>query len=86
MSGAFMRGMANRLACFICGHPCVPTGRHAILIAEWKCQRCGGLYVSHAHYRNVLPADEGSESIFRDAIKASDALRKPPPPGWRPAG
>ncbi len=72
----------RRIVCFFRGHPCEPTGRHAILLMEWKCKHCGGIYVSHAHHGNALmDADEGSDRIFRDcmdAIKASDAY---PPNG-----
>lgn len=69
--------LVRRTVCFFRGHPCEPTGRHAILLMEWKCKRCGGIYVSHAHHSNaLLSADDGSDRIFRDcmdAIKASEA-------------
>jgi hypothetical protein len=75
--GRSLEHMVRRITCFLRGHPCEPTGRHAILLVEWKCKRCGGLYVSHAHHSNALmSADDGSDRIFRDcldAIKAADA-------------
>ena len=81
MPGSLQR-MVRRITCCLRGHPCEPTGRHAILLVEWKCKRCGGLYVSHAHHGNALmSADDGSDRIFRDcmdAIKAADAY---PPNG-----
>ena len=71
------RRFVRRILCFFRGHPCEPTGRHAILVVEWKCKRCGGIYVTHAHYGNdLLPADDDSDRLFRDcmdAIKASEA-------------
>ena len=78
----WLERMVRRMACFFLGHPCEPTGRHAILLVEWKCKRCGGLYVAHAHHGNALmDADNDSDRIFRDcmdAIKAADAY---PPNG-----
>ncbi len=71
-----LRLFLRRIACFLRGHPCEPTGRQAILLMEWKCKCCGGVYVSHAHYGPALiPANEGSDRIFRDfadAVKASE--------------
>ncbi len=72
-----LKRLVQRIVCFFRGHPCEPTGRHAILLVEWECKRCGGTYVSHAHHGNALmAADNGSDRLFRDcmaAIKASDA-------------
>lgn len=62
------------LRCFIKGHPCVATGRAAILLTEWKCQRCGGTFVSHRYHGNALvKSDTDSDRIFRDF---ADAIRK----------
>lgn len=78
-SGAavLVKRLVRRIVCFFRGHPCDPTGRHAILLMEWKCKRCGGIYVSHAHHGNALiDADDDSDRIFRDCmdvIKGSDA-------------
>jgi hypothetical protein len=73
----WLESVVRRVWCFVTGHPCEPTGRHAILLREWRCKRCGGLYISHAEYGNcLLPADSGSDRILRDcmdAIKASEA-------------
>lgn len=62
-----IRNLLNKLACFFGGHPCVPTGRHGIVIHEWLCPRCGGLFVSHNDHGNILvDADERSDQIFKD--------------------
>lgn len=58
-------------SCLAKGHPCEPTGRHAILIKEWKCKNCGGTYVSHVHYGNMLlPADRESDQFISDCSAA----------------
>lgn len=73
---ALLRRLGAKVLCLVQGHPCEPTGRHAILLREWRCLRCGGLFVSHIEHGNaLLPADEDSNRIFRDyadAIKASE--------------
>ncbi len=64
---AWFRRAVAKLRCFLCGHPCDPTGRHGIVLIEWKCRRCGGLYVSHVEHGNALVrADADSDQIFRD--------------------
>lgn len=56
--------------CAVKGHPCDPTGRHANLLYEHRCRRCGGFYVSHVHYGSILiGVDAESNRIFED-IKA----------------
>ncbi len=60
-----MKTLWKRILCFFGGHPCEPTGRRGIVMKEWRCQRCGGLYVSHADYgRCLLPADATTDMIF----------------------
>ena len=49
-----LKRLVQRIVCFFRGHPCEPTGRHAILLVEWECKRCGGTYVSHAHHGRAL--------------------------------
>jgi hypothetical protein len=70
-----LRRLVRRVLCFVQGHPCQPTGRTAILLTEWVCQRCGGTFVSHKEHGNALvPGDPDSDRIFRDwmdAIKTS---------------
>jgi hypothetical protein len=67
----------NKLRCFIGGHPCDPTGRHGIVLIEWRCRRCGGLYVSHVdHGTALVDADEGSDRIFRDVDRALEISRR----------
>lgn len=64
----------RRIKCLLKGHPCKPTGRSAILLVEWKCERCGGVYVSHVHHGRVLAdADAHSDQIFRDYLDATRA-------------
>lgn len=72
--------LVRRVACWCKGHTCHPTGRHAILLVEWRCERCGGLYVSHAHHGNALiAADEVSDFIFRDVMNVINASKVYPP-------
>lgn len=60
-----MRRFLNWLRCSVFGHPCVPTGRHGIVLQEWRCLRCSGVYISHADHGNLLvPANEHSDLIF----------------------
>lgn len=70
--------LVRRVRCMVQGHPCEMTGRHAILLIEWRCTRCGGLFVSHLHYGAALASpDAESEQLFRDfadAIRAQDVL------------
>lgn len=57
----------NRLLCFLFGHLCEPTGRRGIVLREWRCERCGGLYISHRDYGNaIVPADEDSDRMLSD--------------------
>lgn len=64
----------RRLCCLVTGHPCRPTGRKAILLTEWKCHRCKGIYVSHAHHGRILAdSDEDCDKIFRDFADAVEA-------------
>lgn len=62
-----MKRLFTRLRCRLFGHSCSPTGRHAILLTEWRCRDCDGLFVSHVdHGRALMPADAESDQIFRD--------------------
>lgn len=62
-------------SCRFGGHPCTPTGRRGVTLREWKCQRCGGIYVSHTAYGNTLiPADSASDIIFTRWETSKDAL------------
>jgi hypothetical protein len=58
----------KKLLCFFKGHSCEPTGRHAVQLREWKCQRCGGLYVSNEpEYGDMLlPSDGDFVKLFED--------------------
>ncbi len=73
-----VKQLVRRLLCMVQGHPCEMTGRHAILLIEWRCKRCGGLFVGHAHHGALLVTpDAQSEQLFRDfadAIRAKDVL------------
>lgn len=69
--------LVRRLRCMVQGHPCVLTGRHAILLIEWRCTRCGGLFVSHVHHGATLVSHDAQiEQLFRftDALRAQDVL------------
>jgi hypothetical protein len=65
-----MKTLLLRLFCFFAGHPCLPTGRHGLLLTEYRCTRCGRLYLGSSEYPGrLLPADQGSDRIFRDGGK-----------------
>lgn len=55
------------LICSLLGHPCEPTGRHGVILKEWKCLRCGEFYVSHPDHGNrLIKRDEAAEKIFQE--------------------
>lgn len=57
----------KKFLCILFGHPCERTGRHAIVLTEWRCRRCGGFYISHVDHGDMLiPADADSDRIFQD--------------------
>ena len=75
----WLQRLVRRIACACYGHQCEPTGRHAILLMEWKCKRCGGIYVSHLHHGNALrDADDKSDRLFRDCLDAIKASQLSP--------
>jgi hypothetical protein len=60
----------KRLVCLLLGHPVIPTGRHGVVLREWECGRCGGIYVSHPDYDGkLLPTNSELEAIFRENRK-----------------
>ena len=55
----------DHIRCLVYGHRCEATGRHGHLLHEWRCLRCGGVFVSHVDYGSLLiPADKDSDQIF----------------------
>ena len=59
--------LLKKLVCFVRGHSVLPTGRHAILLREWWCSRCGGRYVSHRDFGDaLLAADDDFDRIVAD--------------------
>lgn len=56
----------RRAFCLMLGHPTIET-RRAILLTEWRCQNCGGRFVSHRdHGDTLLSADAESDRIFEE--------------------
>jgi len=66
--GGEMKKWFRKLCCFFLKHPCKPTGRHAVQLREWKCDRCGGVFVSNTpEYGNMLlDSDEDFDTLFKD--------------------
>lgn len=65
-----------KVRCMIRGHDCERTGRHSLILREWRCKDCGGLYVSNAdHYdlNALIPADAESDRIFRSWMEQGSA-------------
>jgi hypothetical protein len=71
----------RRITCFLRGHRCYRTGRYSFLLEEWKCERCGKIYVAHGDFGSyLLPGDAESDALFR---MWSD-LNPPPPSSQDP--
>jgi len=65
--------LVRRFLCFVQGHPCKATGRRGYALREWRCQRCGGVYISHSDYgRALLPATPDSDEML---VRHMEAIR-----------
>jgi hypothetical protein len=68
-----LQRLVRRFSCFVQGHPCEATGRRGYALCEWRCQRCGGVFISHSDYgRALLPATPDSDEML---IRHMDAIR-----------
>ncbi len=71
-----MKRFWRRVVCLVRGHALVPTGRNTIILREWECGRCGGIYVSNCEEPGVyLPGDADSDRIFQDVWNARQNSR-----------
>ena len=74
-----VRRIIRRFLCVTQGHPCEATGRRGYALREWRCQRCGGVFISHSDYgRALLPATPDSDEMLIRHMEAirPDALAK----------
>ena len=68
-----LRRLVRRVLCFVQGHSCEATGRRGYALREWRCQRCGGVFISHSGYgRALLPATPDSGEML---IRHMEAIR-----------
>jgi hypothetical protein len=60
-----LRHFVRRFICLVRSHPCEATGRRGYALREWRCQRCGGVFISHIDYdRVLLPATPASDEML----------------------
>jgi hypothetical protein len=68
-----LRRLVRRFSCFGQGHPCEATGRRGYALREWRCQRCGGVFISHSDYgQQLIPATPDSDEML---IRHMEAIR-----------